>query len=113
MKKPPRQLLVKSFPFIVLGLVVCFIFLIVFGSEGLLKLKDLYRLKDQVQKENQELFKNNQKLKSENTLLKEPTYTEQLIREKLGYVKSNEKILILNENESQPFIQPAHAHHQP
>jgi len=69
----------------------------------LIKLRKIYFLKDQVQKENQALYLTNQKITREINHLKEPTNSERLIREKLGYLKPNEYILILdNPTESQP-----------
>jgi cell division protein FtsB len=68
------------------------------GDEGLLKLRNLYKLRDRVRHENQELFETNRKLIREATLLKEPSFTEQLIRKKLGYIKPREYVLILGEN---------------
>lgn len=92
-----------------LGLLVIGFFGVVtfFGDEGLLKLRKLYSLRNQVQVENQELFLTNQKLAHEIIHLKETAHTERLIREKLGYIKSGEYILILdNKNESQPGRTP-------
>jgi cell division protein FtsB len=98
--------------FLLLALVVVGFFglLTVFGDEGLLKLKSFYSLRDRIRRENQEIFNSNQKLIEQINLLKEPLYAERLIREKLGYVKAREYILILNENsgmESQPNYFPA------
>jgi len=81
--------------------------LTVFGDEGLIKLKKLYNLRDRIRHENQEIFSNNQRLIEQIQLLKEPLYAERLIREKLGYVKSREYILILGEDqgpESRPSL---------
>jgi len=91
--------------FYLLGIIIIVFFasITIFGDEGLLKLRKLYTFKDQVQKENQELYLANQKLAREVNQLKESSNTERLIREKLGYIKSNEYILILgNKSESQP-----------
>jgi len=74
-----------------------FALLTVFGEEGLLKLKNLYALKSKIRAENQEIFVLNQKLEEEIRLLKEPVFAERLIREKLGYVKEREFILLLND----------------
>ncbi len=95
----------KSRLFFFLGILVIGFFttITIFGEEGLVKLKKLYALRDQVQKENQELYRSNQKLAREINHLKIPSNAERLVREKLGYIKSNEYILILdNKNESQP-----------
>lgn len=91
--------------FYLLGICVIAFFtaITIFGDEGLLKLRKLYTLKDQVSQENQELYLHNQKLSREIKQLKENSHSEKLIREKLGYIKSNEFILILgNTSESQP-----------
>ena len=96
---------VKFFFLLALIVVGFFGLLTVFGDEGLLKLKNFYTLRDRIRHENQEIFNSNQKLINQINLLKEPLYAERLIREKLGYVKAREYILILNENsalESQP-----------
>lgn len=95
----------KSGVFLLLGIFVILFFagITIFGEEGLVKLRKLYSLREQVQKENQELYLQNQKLAREINLLKDPAHSERLIREKLGYLKSNEYILILdNQSESQP-----------
>ncbi len=86
----------KVLGLISLGLVSFFIILTAFGDEGLLKLRKLYVLRNKIHTENQELFKTNQRLNQEINLLKEPLYTERLIREKLGYVKPKELVLILD-----------------
>jgi len=69
----------------------------VFGDEGLLKLRHFYKLRNQIRSENQELFTRNQNLNTQISLLKESLYTQRVIREKLGYVKTAEYILILDE----------------
>ena len=74
--------------------------LTVFGNEGLLKLKELVELRDKVRKENSELAQKNQSLNQELSLLKEPAYQQQMIREKLGYVKKGEYVLLLNDQEN-------------
>ena len=95
-KRPKPKL--KFFLFLALVVMGFFGLLTVFGDEGLLKLKNLYLLREQIQKENREIFNTNQKLIEQIHLLKEPLYAERLIREKLGYVKPREFILILGEN---------------
>ncbi|MBF0491541.1 MAG: septum formation initiator family protein [Deltaproteobacteria bacterium] len=84
--------------FCALGLVIvgAFVFLTLLGNEGLLRLRDLYRMKQKIQAENQLIFNTNQKLKEEVSLLKEQVFAERLVREKLGYVKPKEYILILD-----------------
>lgn len=101
MKKLKR----KSKLFSILGIFVIIFFgaITIFGDEGLIKLRKLYSLRDQVQKENQELYLNNQKLARDINHLKDPINSERLVREKLGYLKANEYILILDhKSESQP-----------
>ena len=92
--------------FLILTLVVTgfFALLTLFGEEGLLKLKKFYALKSKIRAENQEIFLANQKLQEEIRLLKEPVFAERLIREKLGYVKEREYILLLSDTapESKP-----------
>ena len=85
--------------FLILTLTIAgfFALLTLFGEEGLLKLKKLYALKSRIRTENQEIFLLNQKLQEEVRLLKEPVFAERLIREKLGYVKEREYILLLND----------------
>ncbi|MFO1519737.1 MAG: septum formation initiator family protein [bacterium] len=99
------------FAFVVVGF---FAVLTIFGDEGLVKLRQLYALRDRIRQENQDLFQNNQKLLQETSLLKDPVFAERLIREKLGYVKSKEYILILDEraaSESQSSQNPTQTLH--
>ncbi|MBL7684645.1 MAG: septum formation initiator family protein [Deltaproteobacteria bacterium] len=93
-QKKPKHYYFFVFAFVILGF---FAVLTIFGDEGLLKLKQLYTLKNQLKQENFELFQTNQKLLREATHLKDPIYAERLIREKLGYIKSREYILLLPE----------------
>ncbi len=91
-----------------LAVILFFGFLTLFGDEGLLKLKRLYALRTQIRHENQDLFKANQKLLQEAQLLKQNVVAERMIREKLGYVKPNEYILLLDDPpvaESKPATQ--------
>lgn len=78
------------------GIIGFFTLITFFGDEGVLKLKKLREQRNQLKKENQALFEANQKLKEEVSLLQNPRNTEALIREKLGYVKEGEYLLILN-----------------
>ena len=90
-----------------LAVVGFFALLTIFGEEGLIRLKNLYSLRDRIRQENHQLFNANQKLIEQIHLLNEPLYAERLIREKLGYVKPREYILILGENsgnESRPSL---------
>ena len=97
--------------FCTLGLVIigAFAFLTLLGDEGLLRLRDLYQMKQKIQAENQEIFNTNQKLKEEVSLLKEQVFAERLIRDKLGYVKPKEYILILDKPQA-PESQPSSIH---
>ncbi len=100
MKKVKQK--TKVFYLVALVIFTFFGLITFFGDDGLLKLRKLYALRNQVQKENQALYLNNQRLGREMNQLKEPFHTERLIREKLGYLKSGEYLLILeNKNESQ------------
>lgn len=110
MKKPKK----KSQLFCLLGIFIVAFFssITIFGDEGLLKLRSLYALKDEVQKETNDLYRANQKLAREVNHLKDPINSERLVREKLGYIKSNEYILIL-ESENRPESQPTHSSSAP
>lgn len=90
----------KLFCSLGLAIVGAFAFLTLLGDEGLLRLRDLYKMKQKIQAENQVTFHINQKLKEEVSLLKEQVFAERLIREKLGYVKPKEYILILDRVQS-------------
>lgn len=103
-KHRSRQRLFFLGGLIVLGF---FAFVTVLGDEGLLKLRSLYQLRDRVKQENRDIFNTNRKLIREIALLKDPLNTQRLIREKLGYLKSHEYVLILNENSSSPSSQPS------
>ncbi len=98
----------KLFGLISLGLLGFFTILTAFGDEGLLKLRKFYLLRNKIHAENQELFKTNQRLNQEINLLKEPLYTERLIREKLGYVKPKELVLILDTPAPSEHANPQH-----
>jgi len=101
MKKPKKKL--RLFYLLGLFVVAFFAAITVFGDEGLLKLKSLYALQTQVQTDTHDLYLANQKLAREIAHLKDPVNSERLVREKLGYIKSNEYILILEaKSESQP-----------
>lgn len=104
MKKPKKKS--QMFCFFGILIVIFFTFITIFGDEGLMKLRKLYTLKDQVQKDTNELYRTNQRIAREITHLKDPINSERLIREKLGYVKSNEYILILS-NEDKTETRPS------
>ncbi len=101
----PRQKQKRKI-FLMLSLIILVFFstITIFGDEGLLKLRKLYQLQEQIHKQNQELFTTNQTLSKSVTLLKDPVNTQRLIREKLGYLKKNEYVLFLDEN-SQPVVE--------
>lgn len=84
--------------FLGLGGFIVFFFLIltVLGEGGLVKLKKLYAQRDQLRLENQAIFDHNQKLANEIHLLKQKTFSERLIREKLGYVKPQELVVLVD-----------------
>jgi cell division protein FtsB len=95
----------KLFLILAAAVIGFFSLLTLFGDEGLFKLRELYAMRSRIQGENQELLSVNRKLMKEVQLLKEPVFAERLIREKLGYVKEREYILLLDENrtlESKP-----------
>ncbi len=85
---------------------IFFLILTIFGDEGLIKLRKLYALRDLVSQENRELFQDNQRLLEEAHRLRQPAFTERLIRDNLGYVKPNEYILILDEQKRKPQESP-------
>ncbi len=95
---PPRQKQKRKI-FLMFSLIILVFFstITIFGDEGLLKLRKLYQLQEQIHKQNQELFSTNQTLLKNVTLLKDPMSTQRLIREKLGYLKKNEFVLFLDE----------------
>jgi cell division protein FtsB len=90
----------KFFLILAAAVVGFFTLLTLFGDEGLFKLRELYAMRSRIQQENLKLLNSNQKLAKDVQLLKEPVFAERLIREKLGYVKEREYILLLDENRS-------------
>jgi len=84
---------------IFLGLIFLSTYFIIFGKNGYL---DLCRLKEKramILKKNQEIQRENRILAHRIKRIKsDPTYLEEIIREKMGLVKEGEVVFVLDEN---------------
>lgn len=86
---------------IVLGSVL-FLWLWIFGNQGLYELRQLSTIKQSLQKETLNLQKEKENLTTESKRLEEPEYMEHVIRQELGYVKPSEKVVQF----TKPSVEP-------
>jgi len=78
--------------------VLVFLWLLIFGDQGIYQLNRLTMMKKRLLYQNETLTKDIEKLSQEKTLLQDPKNLEPVIRKELGYIKPGE--VIYQEKES-------------
>lgn len=83
--------------FYAMGVVVfcAFVFLTVWGDDGLMKLVTLRAQKQKLSQRNVELLQENLLYLEEIEKLQQPRYVEQIVRNELGLVKNGETVYII------------------
>lgn len=87
------------FYFLIFAVFVLFFGITVWGENGILRLVAVNRIKSKVAFENAALLKQNLLFVQEVDKLKEAKFLEQRARTDLGFVKTSEKVFMLNEED--------------
>jgi len=74
-----------------------FLWLWIFGNQGLYELQKLIHIRQDLQDNRATLEKEKENLKGELKALEGSSYLDHLVRQELGYVKPNEKIVQFQE----------------
>lgn len=79
-------------PIAVIGLVLLFCWLLVFGDQGILTWSQLARKKTELANEETRLTQKLKDLETETKRLEDPKYLEPIIRKELGFVRPGETV---------------------
>ena len=73
--------------------ILILVLLYLFSDQGFFKLRRLRATEKRLKQENIELANKNSEMQAEIARLKDPGYLEKFIRDKIGYVKTNELVI--------------------
>ena len=93
-----RKLQNRLFVSLAFVVFLAFVYLTLWGENGLIRLVKLYHLKDRAIANNNAILRQSLSYLEEIRRLKQPHFIEQTTRNELGFVRPNEMVFVVDEN---------------